>query len=450
MTARRTRETTPGTLDDGATGGAHRDAIPGLLLVLSSPPGLPSSPALRPLSIVRGALTLGRGHGVDVSIDDERLSREHARVAFEGGHFRVTDCGSRNGTFVDGERIDDRVVRDEIGTLRVGHSLLLFRHDLGPYIGTGMHTAGGIVVGPRLASAFAAVEIATRAGDTLSLVGESGAGKELAARRFHEAGARSRGPFVAVNCAAIPASLAERLLFGARRGAYSGADSDAEGYVQAAHGGTLFLDEIAELDSAVQAKLLRVVETRLLLPLGATRAHEVSFGVVCAGQHTLREAVAAGRFREDLFYRIGGPEVVIPPLRTRLEEVPWLAHLVARAVRADLVPHPLLVEAALQRPWPGNVREFVAELRRASHTAIAAGASVVGEAHLDLRAGLPVTPAAAPAGSRFPSAAAVEAALLAESGNVSGAARRLGLHRNQLRRWLDGRNREPKGEAGDD
>ncbi|MBI4956733.1 MAG: sigma 54-interacting transcriptional regulator [Myxococcales bacterium] len=385
-------------------------------------------------------MVIGRGHGTDLALEDERLSREHARVAFVAGRFRITDCGSRNGTFVDGRRIEGTVDADEPRTLRVGHSLLLFERDLTPFMGVGVETHGHTVVGPRLGAAFRAIDLAARAGDTLSLVGESGVGKELGARRFHDAGARARGPFVPVNCAAIPASIAERLLFGVRRGAYSGADGDADGYVQAAHGGTLFLDEIAELEPAIQAKLLRVVETHEVLALGATRAREVTFGVVCAGQRPLGEAVAARRFREDLFYRIGRPEVAIPALRDRAEDIPWLAHLIARAVRPDLTPHPLLVEAALLRPWPGNVRELVAELRRACHAAVASGATVATEVHLDARAGLPVAPAAPPevepSERRFPDEEVVDAALRAEQGNVSGAARRLGLHRNQLRRWL--------------
>ncbi|MCC6525312.1 MAG: sigma 54-interacting transcriptional regulator [Polyangiaceae bacterium] len=450
---RRTRETTPGTLDSGATGRPSEAPIPGLVLVGTVAAGerLGVVPALRPISVLEGSVLVGRGHGADVALDDERLSREHVRVSHEGGAFRVTDLDSRNGTFVDGARVVGSVTPDAPRVLRIGHTLLLFARDIGPLLGGSVEVRDGLVLGPRLRRTWSDVEIAARAGETLAVVGESGVGKELVARHFHDAGPRRGGPFVAVNCAAIPATIAERLFFGVRRGAYSGADADAEGYVQAAHGGTLFLDELGELDPAVQAKLLRVVETREVLPLGATRARSVHFGVVCAAAQSLREAVAEGAFRTDLYYRIGRPEVYVPSLSERLEDVPWLADAAARACRPDLGLHPLFAEACLGRPWPGNVRELVAEVRRSAHAAVAAGAAVVGDTFLDVHAGMPVAAAATHAGAGAASearrpvdAAEVEAALRAEQGNVSGAARRLGLHRNQLRRWLASHAPQPE------
>ena len=150
--------------------------------------------------------------------------------------------------------------------------------------------------------------------------GESGSGKELASASFSRAASRGgASPFIGVNCAAVPAGLAERLLFGARKGAFSGATGDVQGYIQAADGGTLFLDEVAELDLRVQAKLLRVLETREVLPLGATRAERVELRVCVAAHADLAEQVTAGRFREDLYYRVGRPVVRIPPLRERLD-----------------------------------------------------------------------------------------------------------------------------------
>src|SRR5262249_28524018 len=153
---------------------------------------------------------------------------------------------------------------------------------------------------------------------------ESGSGKELAARAFHGYGGRGDQPFVAVNCAAIPEGLAERLLFGAKKGAYSGATADAEGYVSTANGGTLLLDENAQLDAAVQAKLLRVLETKGVMARGDWTPRPVDVRV-CSGPHkSLREGVAKGRSREDLYFRMGRPEVSIPPICDRLEEIPWL------------------------------------------------------------------------------------------------------------------------------
>src|SRR5262249_18710429 len=130
--------------------------------------------------------------------------------------------------------------------------------------------------------------------------------------------------FVPVNCASVPAALAERLLFGARKGAYSGADADSDGWLQAADGGTLFLDEIADLPADVQAKLLRVIETRQVAPLGSTQARAVKLRLCSAAATDLRGAVAAGQFRDDLYYRVARPSVTVPPLRARAEDVPWL------------------------------------------------------------------------------------------------------------------------------
>jgi transcriptional regulator with PAS, ATPase and Fis domain len=304
---------------------------------------------------------------------------------------------------------------------------------------------GGPVLGGLLSRAFGEIALAAKSGDTLLIAGESGSGKELAARAFHEAhfGKDSSAPLVAVNCAAIPEGLAERLLFGAKRGAYSGA-LDADGYVQQAHGGTLFLDELAELDPLVQAKLLRVLETREVLPLGATKARAVEIRICAATHKSLRDEVSAGRFRADLYYRIGRPEVRVPPLRERIDEIAWLAQRVLAEVDAALMPSVLLIEQCALRPWPGNVRELLRELRRAAHAAHAQGVALVQPEHLAPDAGMALDPN----GKNGPELdgevlraadlddAAIERALAEHDGNVTAAARALGLHRNQLRRWL--------------
>src|SRR5262249_47546586 len=155
---------------------------------------------------------------------------------------------------------------------------------------------------------------------TLLVHGESGSGKELAARLYHDAGPRGAGPFVAVNCAAIPDRVAERLLFGAKKGAVSGA-TDAAGYAQSADGRTLFVDEIAERDGAVQAKVLAGHEAAEVLPVGAAAGVRVDVGVVAATHRDLRVAVAERRFRDDLYYRLARPAVVMPPLRARRGDI---------------------------------------------------------------------------------------------------------------------------------
>lgn len=186
-------------------------------------------------------------------------------------------------------------------------------------------TRGGVlrdelVLGPSAQATFSQAMSSTKFGQTLHITGESGSGKEGLARAFHTGSPLSKGPLVALNCATIAAGVAERLLFGARRGAFSGATTDSDGLVVAADGGTLFFDEIGELDPAVQAKLLRVIETREVLPMGALKPRLVNLQLCSASHRDLRAEVAEGRFREDLFFRISRPEIVMPPLRQRIEE----------------------------------------------------------------------------------------------------------------------------------
>jgi transcriptional regulator with GAF, ATPase, and Fis domain len=304
-----------------------------------------------------------------------------------------------------------------------------------------------LLVGPTLRATYDAIALAARCGPNVHLVGESGSGKELAARAFHDARSSTPKRFVAVNCAAIPEGVAERLLFGAVRGAYSGADATVDGYIQAADGGTLFLDEVAELELAVQAKLLRVLETHEVLALGASRPERVDFGLCTATHRELRAAVAAGEFREDLFFRIGRPDVRVPPLRERREEMPWhIARALAR-IDADLTADASFVETCMLRRWPGNVREILNEVRLAAQNALAKQRRTVSAELLAPTAGMAIvaTPEPEPerATSPQPDRAAVEAALRENAGNVTAAARTLGMHRNQLRRWLTKEGLDP-------
>jgi transcriptional regulator of acetoin/glycerol metabolism len=429
-----------------------REGEPGVIAVFAA--GRPAAVACR---TGPEGVDIGREGPVALLRHDDRVSRRHVWIARVEEGWQIEDRGSRNGTFVDGQLLTGGAVFGLPVLVRIGRSLLWTVDDVTPF--AGQLAAGdpgssneGPVIGGMLRAAFGAIAIAARAGDTLCILGESGSGKEIAARAFHEArhGALAGAPFVAVNCAAIPEGLAERLLFGARKGAYSGATADADGYVQAAHGGTLFLDEIAELDPLVQAKLLRVLETREVLPLGAARPKRVEIGVCVASHKGLRAEVTAGRFREDLYFRIGRPEVRIPPLRERVDEIPWLVARELSGVDPRLTASATFVEACALRPWPGNVRELLSESRRAAHAALEVRATTVEPAHLAPDAGLPLAPSAAATGGAAerppagdpphatgrPSDEQIRAALEAHAGNVRGTARSLGMHRNQLRRWL--------------
>ena len=205
---------------------------------------------------------------------------------------------------------------------------------------------------------------------TVLITGESGTGKELVAQALHKASARAGGPLVKVNIAALPHDLLESELFGYVRGAFTGAARDKPGRFQLARGGTLFLDEIGEMHMALQAKLLRVLQERMVEPLGSVRSEEVDVRILAATNRDLAAEVAAGRFREDLYFRLDVLEIRIPPLRERMDDLPLLvSRLLARLSDKNRKPvrevSPRFLEALMRHDWPGNVRELENALERA-------------------------------------------------------------------------------------
>ncbi len=221
------------------------------------------------------------------------------------------------------------------------------------------------LIGPSLVMQQVRERIAKVAGSMAPILvrGESGTGKELVAQSLHRSSQRANGPMVAVNCGAIPENLLEAEFFGARKGAYTGANQDREGYFQAAHGGTLFLDEIGELPLSMQAKLLRAIQERKVRPLGAQQEEAVDVRIVSATHRDLAADVQAGRFRQDLYYRLNVIDIFIPPLRERREDLPALCQvLLERIANESGQPVPQLSAEALQtlagHALPGNVREL--------------------------------------------------------------------------------------------
>jgi len=424
------------TIDDVSSAAEQTPATPVIVMVAT---GTTASSLVLPAV---GQVGLGRriacGNRVE-EVDDERMSRDHATVRWERGGWRITDQNSRNGTFVDGQRLDGETVLPTDVVLRLGHTVFILVRD-----GRGYGPADfdpDQVVGPELARIYEQIRRNVET-DTLLIHGESGSGKELAARLYHDSGPRNAGPFVPVNCAAIPEGVAERLLFGSKKGAFSGA-TDAVGYLQSAHGGTLFLDEIADLDPAVQAKLLRVLETREVVPVGATSPVVVELGVVAASHRELRAAVADKRFRDDLYYRLARTVVHLPPLRARKVDIARLVVRELASVDKKLVAHAKLIEACCVRPWPGNIRELRAAVRNAANEAIATKRDMVRAEDLQAHVGFFVVSAEADTQNARPRAQpdvldkeTVQAALEQANGVISVAARTLGLHRTQLYRLM--------------
>lgn len=271
----------------------------------------------------------------------------------------------------------------------------------------------------------------------LLLTGETGVGKEVAARFFHGVSLRAAAPFMAVNCAAIPADLLESEIFGHERGAFTGASSRHLGYAERAKAGTLFLDEIGDMPTSLQAKMLRLIEDGIFFRLGGEMPVQFRARIVAASNHDLGAAVTTGQFREDLLFRLNGLTVDIPPLRTRPEDIPWLTAVLfpteeaaARGIRGI---GSIAEEACLSHPWPGNVRELRNRLQRAA--ALAAGQWIMPG---DL---FPEKGTGASTGESFPTLSAVreaaekrqiERALGATEGQISESAKMLGISRTTL------------------
>jgi two-component system, NtrC family, nitrogen regulation response regulator NtrX len=290
-----------------------------------------------------------------------------------------------------------------------------------------------------------AIELAAPTRGRILITGESGTGKELVARAIHRLSPVRDGPFVKVNCAAIPSTLIESELFGAEKGAFTGAVAGRKGRFEEAHGGTLFLDEIGDMGLEVQAKLLRVLQDGELRRVGGTRTIRVSVRVVAATNKDLRAEVEAGRFREDLYFRINVVPLEVPPLRSRREDIPLLAeHFCRELCQENGLPVKRLEPAALRKlqthDWPGNVRE----LRNVIERAVILGGRSPEIGGKDLpafstpRLGVPVADGAETLREylRRAEKAFVQRTLEEEDWNVTKAAEALGLERTHLHRKM--------------
>ena len=304
-----------------------------------------------------------------------------------------------------------------------------------------MHDDGELVSGSEaMRQVFKRIGLAADSDATVLVLGETGTGKELVARALHRNSVRAERPFVAVNCAAIPADLMESELFGHVKGAFTGAVSDRAGRFREAQGGTLFLDEVGDMPLPTQAKILRALQEREITPVGASRALPVNVRIIAATHRDLPDAVRQGRFREDLWYRLQVVPVHLPPLRERLGDVLLLAeHFLRQGGGAS--PKRLGADAArllLAHDWPGNVRELRNAMERA---ALLCPGPVIGPEHIGLQPAAANGPAIDWNGPLAAAVAQLERemvtrALAAATGNRAEAARRLGLSRQQLYRKL--------------
>ncbi|AUX43433.1 Fis family transcriptional regulator [Sorangium cellulosum] len=370
-------------MDDGFPGGEARGSGAALRLAIVAG----STIAFAPLP-PRGAVVLGRDEGCDVRIDDRSVSRRHA-VLHVGPPLRIEDLGSANGTFVGEQQLPAvtagthrlrRLSGDgaEVGLgerVNLGATTIVVCHaPAGPAEQQDRAAAPADVVvrAPAMLALYEQAARAARSPISVLILGETGVGKEVLARTLHALSPRAGGPYVELNCAALPPSLLEGELFGHEKSAFTGASQARPGLIESADGGTLFLDEIGELPLAFQVKLLRVLEDRKVLRLGGRTPRRIDLRFVAATNRDIEAEVARGAFRQDLYFRLNGISLVVPPLRERVAEIAPLAGKFLEEACRQLGQRraPGLSTEALgvleAYTWPGNVRELRNVIERAA------------------------------------------------------------------------------------
>ena len=446
---------TTGAMQEFGTGARGPGSGPVAGLVLLYAESWARLPAAFPLR--KEHLVIGRESGVDLELDVPAVSRRHAEIAWANGAYHVRDLGSRNGVIVNGRRVQGAAL-DDCDEVRIGDAIFKFverdaelygRYRLDGTMAKGAARRAAqpslLVGGLQMDCIVAELERVAPTPLSVVLRGASGTGKEVVASELHRLSARP-GRFGAVNCAAIPALLLESELFGFKRGAFSGADRDKPGLIRAADGGTLFLDEIGDMPLDAQAKLLRVLQAKEVLPLGATAPERVDVRVVCATHRDLGKMQREGRFREDLFARLNEYEVFLPPLHERKEDIHVLAQsFLARAGRPGYALSFPVMTGLLQHDFPYNVRELEACIKRsvALSEGPVLGPEVLPEAvkdsMIDYGKGHSLAPprrVAEHSLAPVPTESDLRALLINHQGNVAAVGRELGKARMQIHRWM--------------
>jgi MoxR-like ATPase len=382
-----------------------------------------------------------------VRIPGRSISSTHARLLQEGESWVLEDARSTNGSFVNGARVERAVLR-EGDVIELGHTILVVRGALPTPLGTvptfdscevASAAPGMSTLLPDLFAEFATLTRLSKSELPMLLLGDTGTGKEVLARAVHALSGRS-GPFVAVNCGALPSNLVESQLFGHVKGSFSGALRDEPGLVRSAESGTLLLDEIGDLPATAQPALLRVLQEREVIAVGSVRPAKVDVRIIAATHQPLERFVEEGRFRRDLFARLDGFRFKVPLLRQRREDLGVILAEILRTSPNDKLR--LTSEAGVamaMHDWPFNIRELVQRLRRAE---VLAQGSPVTPTHF----ALPEEPSAA-SSPRAPASASLSAEddrlkreillkMEAHGGNIAEVAREMGKARMQVHRWL--------------
>jgi DNA-binding NtrC family response regulator len=391
----------------------------------------------RAIDLRAGAIVIGSAAGCELTLSDAAVSARHVRIEVVEGGVAVADLGSSNGTHHLGGRIE-RAVLPIGATLGIGRSRVSIGslEEPGGRYSSRVSYAGLVGSSPAMRHLYAVLEQIEAFDYTVVIHGETGTGKELVARAIHLGGSRSGGPFEVCDATSLQAGLAESQLFGHERGAFTGSSDVHRGVFERASGGTLFIDEIGELALDLQPKLLRVLERREVRRLGGEVMIPVDVRVIAATHRDLGAEVRAGRFREDLYFRLNLVSIDVPPLRARREDIPILVrHFLAELGAGDVEPSAAIMERMTTGyDWPGNVRE----LRNAVARVRALGSlpREVGETPA-----VTVDTSVAFKDAKLAIVDAFErdylaAQLRAAGDNISEAARRAGMERNHLKRLL--------------
>jgi transcriptional regulator with GAF, ATPase, and Fis domain len=324
----------------------------------------------------QGTISIGAMEDNDLVLHDETVSRYHCRIVQEANSYLLVDASSTNGTFINRVRIKEAYLKPGC-TLGLGQTELKFlTADEKVEIVPSRKDHCGEMVGKhaRMREIYAIIEKIAPTNTTVVIEGDTGTGKEVVAQAIHKLSSRAAGPLMVFDCGAVPENLLESELFGHEKGSFTGAIMTRQGIFEMAHGGTLFLDELGELSFDLQPKLLRALEQREIRRVGSNKPIKVDVRVIAATNRNLEEEVRAGRFRQDLFYRLSVVRLFLPPLRERVEDISLLVKHFLRtapyAKNADGTPRVTgisreALDLLCAYSWPGNVRELVNVVERA-------------------------------------------------------------------------------------
>jgi len=329
-----------------------------------------------------GRTLAGTSTACEIRFTDPSVSRRHAAFDIQGADLRVTDLGSKNGTMVNGVRVFDGLLSGG-EHVKLGSSICRVERLPGTYAGRiTLRRFFGRVIGEseRMRRLYPFCERLARTDVSIVIEGETGTGKEVLAESIHEMGDRNEGPFVVFDCTTVPANLVESALFGHERGAFTGAVSAYAGVFEQAHGGTLLIDEIGDLDISLQPKLLRVIQSKVVQRVGGKHARKVDVRLIAATRRNLDHEVQAGRFRDDLFFRLNVARIELPPLRERVGDVPLLASHFWKLLGGKTEAPPAdLMKKLEDYNWPGNVRELQNVVARTIALGDLADLGLIGE-----------------------------------------------------------------------